>query len=104
VWGWNVPAGGGGYFRLYPYWLTRRLLTSINAAGRPFAAYLHPWELDPDQPRISCGLMQRFRHYVGLHRTGPRLAKLCRDFPLTTLSESLAAFEPSARAPRRVAA
>jgi len=106
LWGMSVPAGGGGYLRLYPYWLTRRLLAGINAEGRPFAAYLHPWELDPDQPRVPCGWGQRFRHYVNLHRTGPRLKKLCRDFALGTLSESLASFAPMSRTTqhRRVAA
>ncbi len=104
VWGLNVPAGGGGYLRLYPYWLTRRLLSRINAEGRPFAAYLHPWELDPEQPRVACGWGQRFRHYVNLHRTGPRLRKMCRDFALGTMSASLAAFAPQSRMQRRVAA
>ena len=104
VWGWPVPVGGGGYLRLYPYSVTRGLLERINAEGRPFAAYLHPWELDPEQPRIRCGWKQRFRHYVGLQRTASRLAKLCRDFPLSTLSDSLAGFCPAARMSRRLAA
>ncbi|MBY0233054.1 MAG: DUF3473 domain-containing protein [Gemmataceae bacterium] len=104
LWGWNAPVGGGGYLRLYPYAVTRWMLQRINAAGRPFAAYVHPWELDPEQPRVSCGWKQRFRHYVGLRRTASRLAKLCRDFPFGTLSESLAGFCPSARPKRRLAA
>ena len=53
VTGYPVPVGGGGYFRLYPYALTRWACGAINPAGRPFAAYLHPWEIDPDQPRAS---------------------------------------------------
>jgi polysaccharide deacetylase family protein (PEP-CTERM system associated) len=92
--GYPVPVGGGGYFRLYPYPLTRLALGRINAAGRPFAAYLHPWELDPDQPRVRAGRSARFRHYVNLRRTEPRLMRLLADFPFGTLSEALACFAP----------
>jgi polysaccharide deacetylase family protein (PEP-CTERM system associated) len=105
--GYPLPVGGGGYFRLYPYSLTRMGLKKINAAGRPFAAYLHPWELDPDQPRIRAGLATRFRHAVNLSRTEGRLKQLLRDFPFGTLSEALVAFDPSAqpgRSPHRQAA
>lgn len=84
-----LPIGGGGYFRLYPYGLTRRGLRAINAAGRPFAVYLHPWEFDPDQPRLRPGMMRAFRHYVGLRRTEKRLVQLLQDFRFGTLSESL---------------
>jgi polysaccharide deacetylase family protein (PEP-CTERM system associated) len=85
-----LPVGGGGYFRLFPYALTRRGLRAINAAGRPFAVYLHPWELDPEQPRYSPGWLGAFRHYVNLGRTETRLVQLLRDFRLGTLSEALA--------------
>src|SRR5262249_33941916 len=53
--GYPLPVGGGGYFRLYPYLLTRIGLGAINRANRPFVAYLHPWELDPEQPRMRPG-------------------------------------------------
>jgi polysaccharide deacetylase family protein (PEP-CTERM system associated) len=89
VLGYPLPVGGGGYFRLYPYRLTRRGLRAINAAGRPFAVYLHPWEFDPEQPRLRPGWTRAFRHYVGLRRTAPRLRRLLRDFAFGTLSESL---------------
>jgi polysaccharide deacetylase family protein (PEP-CTERM system associated) len=89
-----LPVGGGGYFRLYPYAMTRRGLRSINAAGRPFAVYLHPWEFDPEQPRFRPGLMRGFRHYVGLCRTENRLLRLLQDFRFGTLTESLAAWWP----------
>ncbi len=85
-----LPVGGGGYFRLFPYALTRFALGRINAAGRPFAAYLHPWELDPAQPRLRPGRLRAFRHYVNLARTEGRLTSLLRDFRLGTLSEALA--------------
>jgi polysaccharide deacetylase family protein (PEP-CTERM system associated) len=91
--GYPLPVGGGGYFRLYPYALTRLALRRINGACRPFAAYLHPWELDPEQPRLRPGLARAFRHYVGLRRTEGRLRRLLRDFRLGTLSEALAAWQ-----------
>jgi polysaccharide deacetylase family protein (PEP-CTERM system associated) len=89
VCGYPLPVGGGGYFRLYPYALTRRGLRAINRAGRPFAAYLHPWEFDPGQPRLRPGRLAAFRHYVGLRRTEDRLRRLLHDFAFGTLSEAL---------------
>lgn len=94
--GYPLPVGGGGYFRLYPYPLTRLGLGRINAAGRPFAAYLHPWEVDPEQPRIAAPAARRFRHYVNLKKTEARLARLLADFPMGTLTESLRSFAPDA--------
>jgi polysaccharide deacetylase family protein (PEP-CTERM system associated) len=85
--GYPLPVGGGGYLRLYPYWLTRHCLRALNAAGRPFVAYLHPWELDPDQPRLPGGMLKQFRHRVGLRRTAGRLARLVRDFRLGTATD-----------------
>ena len=78
----NLPAGGGGYFRLLPYAVSRRLIRRINVRDRqPAMFYFHPWELDAAQPRIAgIGAKTRFRHYVNLHRTAPRLARLFRDF------------------------
>jgi polysaccharide deacetylase family protein (PEP-CTERM system associated) len=78
----NWPAGGGGYFRLLPYRVSRWSLARINGVDRrPAMFYFHPWELDPEQPRVpGPGLKTRFRHYVNLHRTEQRLARLVRDF------------------------
>jgi polysaccharide deacetylase family protein (PEP-CTERM system associated) len=84
-----LPIGGGGYFRLYPYELTRCGLRAINAAGRPFAVYVHPWEFDPEQPRLRPGMVRAFRHYVGLGRTEGRLLRLLKDFRFGTLTEAL---------------
>ncbi len=100
--GYPLPIGGGGYLRLYPYALTRRGLHGINATGRPFVVYLHPWEFDPAQPRIRAGRLRSFRHYVGLARTEGRLVRLLRDFRFGTLTQSLASFRPEsvAAAPR----
>jgi len=78
----NWPAGGGGYFRLLPYRLSRWSLRRINRIDRqPAMFYFHPWELDPEQPRISgVGARTRFRHYVNLGRMAPRLRRLLADF------------------------
>jgi polysaccharide deacetylase family protein (PEP-CTERM system associated) len=79
----NLPAGGGGYFRLLPYGLTRAAISRINRTeGVPTVFYIHPWEVDPDQPRMNnAPLKSRVRHYINLQRTGSRLRRLARDFP-----------------------
>lgn len=90
----SIPVGGGGYFRLYPYRLTRHALKAINSSGRPFSVYLHPWEFDPDQPRLAAGWMRAFRHYLNLRHTETRLAQLLEDFSFGTLSEVLTGWNP----------
>ncbi|HVE90396.1 MAG TPA: XrtA system polysaccharide deacetylase [Burkholderiaceae bacterium] len=82
VFGRNLPAGGGGYFRLAPYALSRWAINRVNHIDRrPAIFYFHPWEIDPQQPRIKdVGLKTRFRHYVNLNRTEPRLRRLLSDF------------------------
>jgi polysaccharide deacetylase family protein (PEP-CTERM system associated) len=78
----NLPAGGGGYFRLLPYCLSRWLLRRVNLCDAESAIfYFHPWEIDPEQPRIEgVDAKTRFRHYVNLERTAARLQMLLRDF------------------------
>ena len=84
----NIPVGGGGYFRFFPYWVTARWLKEINRQGKPFVFYIHPWEIDPDQPRIpGAPLKSRFRHYLNLKRTAGRLQRLLRDFAFTTVGD-----------------
>ncbi len=85
---WNIPVGGGGYFRLYPLGLTRLLLNRLNRRlRRPFVCYVHPWELDPGQPRLRCGSrLSRWRHYVNLSSTESKLDALCRWFRFGPLS------------------
>jgi polysaccharide deacetylase family protein (PEP-CTERM system associated) len=75
------PCGGGGYFRLLPYPVSRALLSAVNAdAGRRGIFYLHPWEIDPGQPRArGAPLKSRMRHYLNLSRTEGRLQRLLRD-------------------------
>jgi polysaccharide deacetylase family protein (PEP-CTERM system associated) len=78
----NLPAGGGGYFRLMPYSMSRWLMRKVNRDDRQSAIfYFHPWELDPQQPRPhGVDLKSRFRHYVNLHRMEGRIRALTRDF------------------------
>ncbi|NRR30570.1 DUF3473 domain-containing protein [Oxalobacteraceae bacterium] len=78
----NLPAGGGGYFRLLPYAVSRWSLRRINSLDRQAGIfYFHPWELDPGQPRQrGLGFKTRFRHYLNLHRMEARIAALTRDF------------------------
>jgi polysaccharide deacetylase family protein (PEP-CTERM system associated) len=85
----NVPAAGGAYFRIYPYALTRRLLASINAQGVPAAFYLHPWELDPDHPRIPLPRRIALTHYFNLRSTEGRLRRLLDDFSFAPMREVL---------------
>lgn len=78
----NLPASGGGYFRLLPYSVSRWSLRRINRLdGQPAIFYFHPWEVDPEQPRVAhAGAKSKFRHYLNLHRTEQRLARLLNDF------------------------
>ena len=78
----NWPAGGGGYFRLLPYAVSRWLLRRVNASdGESAIFYFHPWEIDPDQPRINgISVKTRFRHYLNLAHTERRLRRLLADF------------------------
>ena len=82
LFGRNLPASGGGYFRLLPYSLSRWLMKSVNHTDlQPCIFYFHPWEIDPGQPRQkNVGLKTRFRHYVNLSRTEPRIRALLQDF------------------------
>ena len=90
LWGSHVPVGGGGYFRLYPLPLTLRWLRHINDhEQQPFMFYIHPWELDPHQPRLSGSLRSRLRHYVNLASTEAKLERLLTAFSFGTLSEVL---------------
>jgi polysaccharide deacetylase family protein (PEP-CTERM system associated) len=78
----NWPCGGGGYFRLLPYSLSKAALRHLNAAdGAPAVFYIHPWEVDPEQPRAAgAPLKSRVRHYLNLSKTAGRLRRLAQDF------------------------
>jgi polysaccharide deacetylase family protein (PEP-CTERM system associated) len=86
----NIPIAGGGYFRLFPYTITRWAISHVNnKEHQPVVVYLHPWEVDPDQPRIRAGDWSRFRHYQNLARTEARLISLLKDFQFGTMAEVL---------------
>lgn len=87
----NWPVAGGGYFRLFPLWITRSAIRRINAQGHPAVIYLHPWEFDPRQPRIhNAPLLSRFRHYVNLDKTKSRLRALLQKFKFASMREVFA--------------
>ena len=88
--GCRLPVAGGGYFRLLPYWLSRWGLASINRSElQPFIFYLHPWEIDPAQPRVAASLLSRFRHYTNLGKCEERLKRLLDDFQFGTVRDGL---------------
>jgi polysaccharide deacetylase family protein (PEP-CTERM system associated) len=87
----NLPVAGGGYFRILPYWWTRWGIARVNRQERrPAVFYLHPWEIDPEQPRLAVGRLGAFRHYRHLDQTESRLRQLLNDFRFGTM-ESLVA-------------
>jgi polysaccharide deacetylase family protein (PEP-CTERM system associated) len=92
----NLPVAGGGYFRILPYAWTHWGIRRINRReGRPAIFYLHPWEIDPWQPRLRAGWVSRFRHYRNLSKTEPRLRRLLRDFRFSTVQRVLDANVPA---------
>jgi polysaccharide deacetylase family protein (PEP-CTERM system associated) len=107
-WKLNVPVGGGGYLRLLPVRLIDSAVARANREGRPAMIYVHPWELDPGQPRLPCSRLTRFRHYTNLHRTRAKLDRLFSRHPFGRAAEMAGAlardaslatwsFEPGAR-------
>lgn len=93
----NLPIAGGGYFRILPYGWTRWGISRVNRLEeRPVIFYLHPWEIDPDQPRMKAGLVSRFRHYRNLHTTEARLRQLLADFRFETMAAMLDRFDATA--------
>ena len=90
--GYNCPVAGGAYFRLLPLWVTRRAIERINAEGRPAVVYLHPWEVDPEEPLVpGAPLLARVRHRLNLSRTEARLRRLLGERPFGPLCEVFAA-------------
>jgi polysaccharide deacetylase family protein (PEP-CTERM system associated) len=86
--GCNWQVAGGGYFRLMPLWLTEWAIGKINREGQPAIVYLHPWEFDPEHPRVKTAkLRSKFRHFVGLRRTERRLRELLRQFSFGPVKE-----------------
>jgi polysaccharide deacetylase family protein (PEP-CTERM system associated) len=90
VMGMNFPIGGGGFFRLLPYGMSCRGIRHVNVRERqPVMFYLHPWELDPDQPRAPMDWQNRFRHYVGVGKEAGKLSRLLGQFTFGTAREFL---------------
>lgn len=85
----NVPIAGGAYFRILPYAVTRRGLQSVNREGHPFVFYIHPWELDPDHPRIALPRRIARTHYFNLAATENRLRRLLREFRFAPMQDVL---------------
>ena len=80
---------GGGYFRLFPYPVLKRFLKRIEKSGLPLMMYLHPWEVDVEQPRMKGPLISRLRHYVNLDKTERRLMRLLHDFSFAPMCEAI---------------
>jgi len=97
----NLPCAGGGYFRLFPYFITRRFIRSLNIAGKPVAFYIHPWELCPNLPHVeNVTPLQRFRTYFNLSKTESRFRRLLEDFHFSPIRDilGLSGFSDSASA------
>jgi polysaccharide deacetylase family protein (PEP-CTERM system associated) len=89
---WNgvrIPAAGGGYLRHFPYNIIQRAFREHSEEGQPAVFYIHPWELDADQPRLPVPLLTKVRHYGGLRSTGERLERLLGEFRFTSLAEGM---------------
>ena len=95
----NLPVAGGGYFRLLPYGWTRWGISRLNQLERrPAIFYLHPWEIDPDQPRLPGSRLSKFRHYTNLAKTESRLKRLLSEFRFAPLGD-LVGLRPSSVPP-----
>lgn len=88
---WTLPAGGGAYFRLFPYGLVRSALLESERSGVPATFYIHPWEIDRDQPRLDVSWPTRLRHYGGIDRTFGRLQRLLDEFRFKPIADTVAA-------------
>lgn len=105
----RMAAGGGGFFRLFPYVVSRWAIRQVNASGHPAAFYFHPWEIDPDQPRrADAPLRSRLRHYTNLSVMAGKLERLVRDFAWDCMdavaTREAARLDAVAPAPARIAA
>lgn len=99
--GQNLPVAGGGYMRLLPVQVVGRGIDAMNAAGHPAMLYMHPWEIDPGQPRIHGRPMNRFRHYVGLAGMESKLRWLLDRYAFTTVASHLGLEAPKSVRPLR---
>jgi polysaccharide deacetylase family protein (PEP-CTERM system associated) len=95
--GLNLPAAGGAYFRFFPYRLVHAALRAAERRGVPATFYIHPWELDPEQPRLPVALPTRIRHYAGLDKTEARLRRLLGEFRFAPIAETCGTARPRAQ-------
>jgi polysaccharide deacetylase family protein (PEP-CTERM system associated) len=98
--GLRLPAGGGAYFRLLPYAVVRAALRQCAQRGVPGTFYIHPWEVDPDQPRLEVSWLTRARHYGGLKWTRARLERLLKEFHFTAIRDTVLRSKGRRRSPR----
>jgi hypothetical protein len=89
--GLRIPAAGGGYLRQFPLGVTQRAFRACEARGQRGMFYVHPWEVDPDQPRVACDRLTGIRHYRGLAQTLPRLERLLGEFRFSAVRADSAA-------------
>jgi polysaccharide deacetylase family protein (PEP-CTERM system associated) len=89
VLGRKIPVSGGAYFRIYPFSLTRANILHREASGRPAVFYLHPWELDPEHPRLAFDWKARTTHYINLKSSAGKLKRLFETFSFAPLGEVL---------------
>ncbi len=87
--GLSLPFYGGGYFRLFPLRWIEKGISQLNQQGKSANVYLHPWEIDPQQPRLKGSGLASFRHYVGLHQTEKKLVHLMKRFSFKPIQEVL---------------
>jgi polysaccharide deacetylase family protein (PEP-CTERM system associated) len=86
----TVPMAGGGYLRLYPLGMTDRFISMRNRQGMPAMVYMHPWEIDTQQPRMAAGALESFQHYVGLNGAARKLDRLLGGHAFGPVNEILA--------------
>ena len=84
----NIGIGGGGYFRLYPYWMSKKRINKFHQQEqKPYSFYFHPWEIDPNQPKVSgASFKSKFRHYINLSRMESKIEQLLKDYQWDTMA------------------
>ena len=93
LFGFQLPVAGGGYFRLFPYATSKAFLRQLEKQGAQLVFYLHPWEIDPEQPRMSGPWLSKIRHYLNLGKTQMRMSKLLADFRFAPIRDALSIYK-----------
>jgi len=97
--GFQLPVAGGGYFRLFPYAASKMFLKNLEKQGSQLVMYLHPWELDPEQPRMAGPVLSKVRHYLNLRKTEQRLRWLLKDFSFAPIKEVIRPIQNNVEGP-----